>query len=230
MSVETVPGTAFQHVVYRRGAGPSRTLHVYVDGDGTPWRGRVAQSDPTPRNPFMVDLMALDAAPSVYLGRPCYHGQAATPPCSVALWTAERYSAAVVSSMTAALRRIVGAGGVERIVLVGYSGGGVLAFLLASEVPETTDLVTVAANLDIDAWADLHDFTRLAGSVNPARRPPLPPAIRQRHYVGGRDQVVPRAVTARGPIPPDSIVEIRGYDHVCCWKDLWPRVLASIPP
>src|SRR6266545_4164343 len=75
-----VEGEGFAHVVYRpAGLRPDggRVLHIYLDGDGTPWeRGRPAP-DPTPRAPLVLRLMALDPAPRVYLGRPCYHGLAA---------------------------------------------------------------------------------------------------------------------------------------------------------
>lgn len=156
MHAGVVPGTAFQHVVFEQARRPSRTLHVYLDGDGTPWVAWRPATDPTPRNPLLLRLMALDPNPSVYLGRPCYHGLSETPPCSSALWTGERYSETVVSSMAAALRRVLQAGGFDRLIWVGYSGGGAIAVLLAPRFTETTDLITIAANLDIDAWADLH--------------------------------------------------------------------------
>ena len=62
--------------------GRSDLLHVYLEGDGTPWlhRFRVAD-DPTPRRPVMLGLMALDKSPALYLGRPCYHGHAADAGC-----------------------------------------------------------------------------------------------------------------------------------------------------
>jgi len=34
LGTETVAGTLFQHMVFRRARGASRTLHVYLDGDG----------------------------------------------------------------------------------------------------------------------------------------------------------------------------------------------------
>lgn len=228
MRAVVVPGTVFQHVVFEQARRPSRALHVYIDGDGTPWSGGRPALDPTPRNPLMLRLMALDPHPSVYLGRPCYHGLAQVAPCSSVVWTSERYSEAVVSSMAAALRGRLRAGGFERLAWFGFSGGGAIAVLLAPRFPETTDLVTIAANLDIDAWADLHGYSRLLGSLNPARQAPLPAGIRQRHYVGGRDRVVPKDVVVRGPIDPGTVVVITSYDHACCWETLWPAVLAEV--
>jgi pimeloyl-ACP methyl ester carboxylesterase len=84
-----------------------------------------------------------------------------------------RYSATVVSSMAVALERLLAEREIDRLAWMGYSGGGVLAMLLAPRFPQTQAIVTVAANRDIDAWADHHGYLRLAGSLNPAEgRPP----------------------------------------------------------
>ena len=228
MRREVMAGTAFQHVVFSRSRSTVRTLHIYVDGDGTPWEAWGPARDPTPRNLLVLRLMALDPSPSIYLGRPCYQGLAESPPCSRAVWTGERYSETVVSSMAAALRQVLATMEYDRLVWFGYSGGGTLAALLAPRFDATTDLITIAANLDIDAWTDLHEFSRLTGSLNPARQPPLPARIRQRHYVGGKDRVVPREVTARGPISPDMLVVLPAYDHTCCWEKIWPALLDEL--
>jgi hypothetical protein len=53
-------------------------------------------------------------------------------------------------------------------------------------------------------------------------------AIRQRHYAGARDLVVPPAIVSGGGIPAGSLTVVPDYDHVCCWVDLWPRVLAEL--
>ena len=226
-----VEGEGFAHVVYRpAGLRPDggRVLHIYLDGDGTPWeRGRPAP-DPTPREPLVLRMMALDPAPRVYLGRPCYHGLVAAPPCVPALWTDARYSEAVVASLAAAARRLLAMTGHAEIVWLGYSGGGTLAVLLASRMPETAGVVTVAANLDVEGWAELHGQSRLAGSLSPARRPPLPARIYQRHYAGGRDRVVPPGIVAGGEILPETLRVIPEYDHTCCWVELWPRLLEEV--
>src|SRR5712691_1465403 len=226
-----VAGEGFEHVAYRPVELPpdgGRILHVYLDGDGTPWeRGRPA-ADPTPREPLVLRLMALDHAPSVYLGRPCYHGLATTPPCAPALWTDSRYSEAVVVSLAAAARRLLAMTGHTEIVWFGYSGGGTLAMLLAPRVAETVGVVTVAANLDVDGWAELHGQSRLASSLSPARRPPLALRIYQLHYAGGRDRVVPPGIAAGGDIRPETLRVVPEYDHTCCWVQLWPRVLEEV--
>jgi pimeloyl-ACP methyl ester carboxylesterase len=144
------------------------------------------------------------------------------------LWTHERYGEAVVSSMTAALRRALGPDKYRKLTLIGYSGGGVLAMLIAARLERVRRVVTVAANLDIDAWAEHHGYSRLRGSHNPATHPPLPSSIRQIHLVGGRDDRVPpclsrpvseRQLNARFLVFPES-------DHRCCWERDWPSILA----
>jgi len=89
-------------------------------------------------------------------------------------------------------------------------------------------VVTVAANLDVDAWADSQRASRLVGSMNPARQPPLPAAVFQRHYAGGRDETVPVAVARRGMTAGAQLVVVPEYDHRCCWTTLWPTVLATL--
>jgi pimeloyl-ACP methyl ester carboxylesterase len=203
-------------------------VHVYVDGDGTPWEAGRPAADPTPRDTLVLELMRLDESPSLYLGRPCYHGLAGDPACTPALWTGRRYSEAVVASMAAALSRVLTARAIERVAWIGYSGGGALAVLLAPRVAGTVAVVTVAANLDIDAWTAHHGYLRLAGSLNPASEPALPRHLYARHYVGGRDPIVPLHVVAGGSVDPAGMVVIPEFDHICCWRRLWSSILADL--
>jgi pimeloyl-ACP methyl ester carboxylesterase len=225
---EVVTGTGFQHLVLSAAPRPGRMLHVYLDGDGVPWLGGYPAVDPTPRDPLVLDLLALDPGPAVYLGRPCYHGLDGGPPCVPGLWTSARYSDDVVASMAAAARRVLAARGATGVVWLGYSGGGVLAMLLAARVAETTGVITLAANLDVDAWANRPGWLPLAGSLDPARLPSLPSHIVQRHYAGGRDRQVPVEVTRGGVAAGAELVVVPDYDHRCCWQTRWPAVLADL--
>src|SRR6202171_365024 len=188
-------GAGFDHVAYAAGLlERSDSLHVYVEHDGTPWLDLTRPAaDPTPRMPFALELMAQDAGPRLFLGRPCYFAPKVEPNsvCAPLLWTHQRYSPEVVASMVAALRRFLALHPFRRVVLIGYSGGGTLAWLMAAQVPETAAIVTVAANLDTDGWTRIHGYSPLTGSLNPALMPPLPPTIGQLHYVGRRDRHVP---------------------------------------
>jgi pimeloyl-ACP methyl ester carboxylesterase len=231
-SVQALKSTEFQHRIYRnllKIEGTADTLHVYLEGDGTPWVGnhRIIAADPTPRSPLMLELMALDNQPAIYIGRPCYNGYSANPACNPSLWTDARYSERVVDSMAQVLQKRVRNEGAKNLVLFGHSGGGVLAVLLAKRLSQARAVVTMSANLDIDAWADLHGYSRLHRSLNPAVEPALDSTILQLHLVGGKDRNVrPTLLHSYQSRQPNSqAIVIPGYDHVCCWEDLWPKVL-----
>lgn len=230
---EVLPGTIFQHLSYTRpnASHGGRVLHVYIEHDGTPWqRGSQVAADPTPRQPLMLELMRLDDAAVLYLGRPCYFGLERDPPCNPLWWTHRRYSPQVVDSMAAALRHFLATRPYDRLAFFGHSGGGTLAVLLAERFPKTAAVVTLGANLDIDRWAALHDYSPLRGSLNPARRPPLPPTMLQWHYVGAADRNVPIELVetyVRGHAGAEAIV-VPDIDHACCWQSVWARVLTRL--
>ena len=210
---------------------PGDILHVYLEGDGTPWMYRVLVTpDPTPRRPLMLGLMALDRMPAVYLGRPCYNGASRDVGCDSVLWTSGRYSTAVVDSMAEAVRALLRRHRVGAVRLFGHSGGGALALLLAARVPETVDVVTIAGNLDPDAWTAHHGYTPLRESLNPAREPPLAAGVAQWHLVGGEDTVVPPALVRpfveRQPNASGALFP--SFGHGCCWARIWPGVLRAV--
>jgi len=226
---QLVPGGSFVHVLYQRPPdGIGGTLHVYLEGDASPRLAlRHRPPDPTPRDPLMLRLMALDPAPNVYLGRPCQHG---APPCDPVHWTVGRFGDAVVESLVDALRQVERRQRASGVVLIGYSGGGTLAMLMAERLPETRAVVTLAGNLAVDAWAEHHGFLPLTASLDPAQRPPLAASLVQLHVVGGRDRKVPPALTR------DAIARQSGarrlffpeQDHACCWASVWPSILTEL--
>ena len=118
--------------------------------------GSEINADPTPRKLIMLDLMKQDSAPALYLGRPCYFSVASSPPCAPRHWTYERYSSEIVESMANVLEKFLAAHPFDKVRLFGLSGGGTLVTLLAHRLPQPIAVVTLAANLDIDGWADLH--------------------------------------------------------------------------
>jgi hypothetical protein len=193
----------------------STTLHVYIEHDGTPWINfnRVSD-DPTPRIPFALELMAKDSGPRLFLGRPCYFEPREDLRCNPLLWTRERYSAAVVASMVAALRGFLAGHPYPRVVLIGYSGGGTLAWLMAARVPEATRVVTVASNLDVDEWSRIHDYSPLRGSLNPTRARVVPAT--STHFVGVATPMPPpsrhrpRAIPGAWMKSPSSITVAAG--------------------
>ena len=227
MTVREVEGDGFTHMLIERAGAPSGRLHVYIEGDGIPWSGNLPSRDPTPHNTLALRLAGQDGNDIAYLGRPCYFGHSCDAHCHPMYWTSHRYGEEVLASMAAAivrtrLPRHTG------IVLIGYSGGGALAALLESRVEGVVGVITVAANLDTDAWTNARGYDPLAGSLNPIRQQ-RSADILHLQFVGGRDTTVPAASSAgyAGNQPNVEIIEFAEFDHVCCWEDEWPGILTE---
>ena len=207
------------------------TLHIYIEGDGLPWISpNVISRDPTPRNPLMLRLMALDKSPSIYLGRPCYNGHANDIQCDISLWTDRRYSDLVLQIMTSALQYYLGSHHFRKLVFIGHSGGGALALLLAERFERTDLAVTIAGNLDTMEWTRIHGFTPLYGSINPATQRKMRP-FKELHFLGAEDTTIPLSIfesIARKRLN-SSVVIVRNADHACCWESIWSTALASLP-
>ena len=233
---QIVTGTDFSHLVFmaNNSADTRReesVWHVYIEGDGKPWvRRHVVATDPTSPEPLMLQLMAQDLRPAIYLGRPCYYGMVRDPACNPWLWTYGRYSEQVVESMSTALASLVSENAITSLMLIGHSGGGTLAMLLAERVPQVRLVVTLAGNLDIDAWTARHGYTRLVHSLNPARRPPLPRHIDQLHYVGRDDGNVPPEMLEAAVSQQKNarVLVLDGLGHEHGWDDYWAEILHTI--
>jgi len=243
LSETRMTGESFEHAVFWNheartlvGAPPAvaarpQLLHIYLDGDGTPWYGGHPTSDPTPRNPLMLQLIPLDPRPAVLLGRPCFEGLAGRAPCNWTHWNDARYSEPIVASMTAAMERLVEKTHSDGAILFGASGGGALAVLMSDRSDKVRGIVTIAANLDLTSWLAYHRYAGMKESLNPAidgrRHSAAHAGVYERHYVGGKDAIVPPATQIRGLRAPSEQIIVSDYDHNCCWARIWPQILAD---
>jgi len=222
----------FQHRIYQaKSLEKGDVLHVYLDGDGTPWvRNRWVAEDPTARNPLILDLMKLDKAPAILLGRPCYYGVSAMGACDNKYWTSYRYSREVVDSMVSVLNKWLTQTSYKQVVLIGYSGGGSLAVLMAEAVQGVTKVVTVAANLNVAVWSNYHGYLMLKGSLNPAVDAKISSEIKQIHIAGQDDDVVPAFIISDYVKSQKnaSYYEMVKQDHACCWEGIWFDLLTVI--
>jgi predicted alpha/beta hydrolase family esterase len=199
-------------------------LNVYIEGDGTPWVNRYfVAKDPGPYGRLALDLMRQDPHAAFYLGRPCYYSWQLPlqTKCSPIMWTGERYSAQVVDLMSSALQEYLDQNQFEKINLIGHSGGGTLAYLIAQKVEAVSGVIIIAGNLDVDAWTKHHSYTKLRGSINPAKltnRKNLPVI----YLAGEKDRVVPLHTTSVFLKKIGAKIIVRAdYDHVCCWRNEW---------
>lgn len=183
--------TIFKHrIALFTSSKKETTLKVFIEGDGRPWLdGKHIRKDPSPKTLMVFDLLKQTTGDRLYLGRPCYF-QTEDERCHYSDWTSHRYSQKVIKSMALAITQIKEAGEYTQTVIIGHSGGGVIATLLACELNTQTPVITLAANLDIDQWTQVHQWSPLAGSLNPSNLPVECKSANSFHFYGGKDKNV----------------------------------------
>jgi hypothetical protein len=212
-------------------------LWVYLEGDGRAYLNPATPStDPTPTDPVALRLALVHPERSeavAYLARPCqFAAPGSAPNCEPRYWTGARYAPEIVESVSKAVDVLKENSAAKKIVLVGYSGGGALAVLLAAQRNDIAEIVTVAANLDLAYWTRRDGLTPLSGSLDPADVAAKVANIPQLHFSGERDDVagpdvVGSFVSKSPPGAPIDVIEVPKFTHACCWVENWLELLAS---
>jgi hypothetical protein len=220
-------------------------LTIYFEGDGYAWVDlRTPSTDPTPRDPIGLRLALSDPLATHYLARPCQFAGRRAPRCETRYWTGARFAPEVVAAAGAAIDRIKAGRPTARLHLAGFSGGGVLAALVAASRQDVASLVTVAAPMDVDLWTVHHGVAALRGSQSPIDFIESLRCLPQIHIVGERDRVVPgtivqsyldrlqaspnRRCDAPDRAPPKPILlTAPGLGHDDGWQAVWASLLAS---
>ena len=224
----------FELAGYKRFRDPSsREVSIYIEGDGLAFLDATTISrDPTPSDPVSLRLAAADPSANVaYLARPCqYQTAERLSGCSYAYWTNARFAPELVKEMNVAVNAIVAASGAARVRLYGYSGGGVIAALLAGQRADVVFLATAAAPLDHGEWTRIGRYSPLDRSLDAIDWVQAIKRVPQVHFAGAEDRLVPSSVIKRfadrvraegGDV---AFVTVPGTDHYCCWDDVWPAL------
>ncbi len=213
----------------------SDVLTIYIEGDGHAWDRSLPSVDPTPLDPIALRLALVHGNGEVaYLGRPCqYVGVGGNAKCVPKVWTDERFSKQTLQTMQGGVNYLKKVSGAQELVLVGYSGGGALALLLAAHRADVTKVITVAGNVDITAWLDFHHLPPMNTALNPADFIAQTQSVPQFHFVGAKDRVTPSGLTLSyaqkfPKSSPIQVIEIPEYGHTCCWVEAWGALLARI--
>jgi dienelactone hydrolase len=236
-ATSTVRTTKLPTVSFVKDGPAAADIVVYLEGDGfafvTPY---LPSEDPTPINPVALKLAMRDARPRiVYIARPCqYVGDLRSTNCQTRDWTTHRYSEDIVQAVNAALDAELRRKPAQAVHLVGFSGGGAVAILLAARRSDVRSIVTVAGNLDHRLHSQIHNLAPLSGSLDPTAVARNIAAIPQIHYVGGDDRVVPRAVGESfvRALPNAACARLEivaGATHTEPWVERWPAFLARVP-
>lgn len=212
---------------------PERPLVIYIEGDGFAWvRGNWVSPDPTPRDPFMLDVALRDTYfNAAYLARPCQYvietGHGVN--CRSALWTDARFNEVVIADMSLAIDQLLSERKYQGMVLVGGSGGGSIAMLLAARRDDVDAIVTISGLLNHQSWTRYFKMSPLVQSLNPADFYPQIASIPQLHLLAGEDTVIPVQLSKR---QLDELMhfsqkntvkwrEISEINHSCCWAKYW---------
>ncbi len=185
-----------------------------------------------------LSLAMQDPSPAVvYLGRPCQYvrGLAREGCGDNRWWTSHRFAPEVMRSTHAALDTLKHRFHASRLELVGYSGGGTVAAVVAAQRQDVQRLVTVAGNLDPAAWTRINRLSPMAALQNPADMASQLAHVSQWHVAGKADTVIPPAIGqsyqqrfVSTPVPTVKVLD--GFDHQCCWVQAWPALLNEAFP
>lgn len=212
-------------------------ITIYIEGDGKAWTTRTQVSlNPTPDNPLALRLAARDPAANVaYLGRPCQYVELGREKrCDDAYWTFKRFTPEVISAVDQAVSQLKARIGASGVHLVGYSGGGAVAALVAAGRSDVLSLRTVAGNLDHVALHTHHRVSQMPASLNAIDVAPKLAKIPQIHYSGSLDAVVPGFIASRfaersGNGACIRLSTMQGANHEDGWVERWPNALKDIP-
>ncbi len=234
LEIRTLAAGSFDLVALAPATGKGEILRVYIEGDGRAWSSRLRLSpDPTPTASVALDLLAADpGGDKAYLARPCQFAK--NPDCASRYWSSHRYSEEVVASMNQALDQLKATGGYRQLELVGHSGGGAIALLLAARRHDLRSVRTVAANLNHQWLNRYHRVSQLSGSLNPVEYAHQLAGLPQQHFFGADDRTVPAAVfdAYAASFPDRSCLQqttVAGAEHLSGWRERWPGLLAVEP-
>lgn len=215
---------------------PHQPVHLYIEGDGFAWvtPGQPSR-DPTPLNPVALKLAAVDNAANVaYLARPCqYIPMTRNPACNQSWWTDRRFAPVMIDTINNAISQILRSAPGQSLVLVGYSGGGAIAALVAARRSDVLSLRTVAGNLDMDEVNRLHHVSPMPLSLNARAVATRLATLPQIHYSGNDDRVIPQSVTEGYVSASHSTcvkgISVPGMAHGGDWDRLWATLLMQPP-
>jgi hypothetical protein len=233
-------------------SGSDLRIIVFIEGDGAPWSGSGYRppSDPTPRNSIVLKLAVQEvhlrsegsqkqrSRPVVvaYLSRPCQF-EPNHALCSPELWTSDRYGNLVLDLMNEAIGQVIYSSlsllsreniqiTLVSVHLIGHSGGGTVAALLAGSSREVNCLVTLAAPLDLAAWTSRQNLSPLVGSIDPALDPKKLAKTQSHHFLGQDDTLVD--LSALGVFaarqPGRTVDLLAGVSHTAGWERNWNAI------
>lgn len=226
--------TRFNLVTYQKiNDDASKLAVIYIEGDGFAWKNKyTVSSNPTPNNPVALNLAITDMSPIViYLARPCqFINVDEEAHCKPEYWTSKRASEEVIESINVAIDSIKKELNINQLRLVGFSGGATIATILAANRNDIIDLRTIAGNIDIDKFVEVHNVSPLAGSINPTDYADKLVKIPQLHVISTNDAIITSNITNSylmqlqkfdSHLKCINVIELSKPKHTKGWTDHW---------
>jgi pimeloyl-ACP methyl ester carboxylesterase len=232
---EEVTAGSFKLTILSRIVDVNQPINVYIDGD-VPGLAPVAApgTDAKPDEAATLRLAELDTSYNVvFISRPCQFG-IDDPFCHIKPGESERYAEIFYRSVDRALDYVVSVVPHPHLNLIGYSGGGAMAAVLAARRHDVDSLRTIAGNLDPNGNGQTHAAEPRNDFIDPLELAPRLALLPQEHFVGGKDEfVTPKMaenfVQAMGPTYCARIIRIPGATHKTGWEEVWTTNVLNTP-
>ena len=229
---QLVQGGDFFITTYQKITDPASSYVFYIEGDGNIAGRYGITANPTPKYSTLMRLVAMDHRPNVvYISRPCqYTPITLNAKCNNnEYWNEGRFSNEVVAALNQVVETINHNG--KKFTLVGYSGGGAIAILIAARNENVKDVVTIAGNLDIVEFTKYHNSFPLTKSLNPIDYAGKTRLIPQLHLSGKSDVIVPSFILQKYyDKASSSLVKMKileSVTHSRGWDIFWKELINS---
>ena len=207
---------------------------VYIEGES---RGSInshtTRYNPTPLNPVALKMAVQDKSKNlIYISVPCANFTLdRIQACNQKYFKTHRFAPEVIASYNQVLDYYRKRYDIKGFHLVGFSGGGVVATLLAQQQPDILTLRTIAAPLDTQIAQRLSQTNSFSHSQNPSSDPFTLGVLPQHHFLGDKDEFVTPVILSSflqemGPSRCVRTSLISGPTHRDGWDERWPELMA----
>jgi hypothetical protein len=235
MQRQEIVAGLFRLTLFSRIRDTNKPITAYIEGDV---RGWIPAADPnvdsTPDEYLGLRLARLDPSDNVIvISRPCQFN-IADPICLDKTWANGRWAEQIYMSINRALDYAVASVSHTHLNLVGYSGGGAIATLLAARRHDVISLRTVAGNLDPNGNGRTHLTDPQDDFIDPMEIASRLSLIPQEHFVGDKDTFVPPSLTenfvkAIGVNTCVKITHSADATHKTGWEEVWEDNVERMP-
>ncbi len=223
---QEVQTDTFRLAAWVKATDATKPYKIYIEGDGHAFnRYGYPTSDPTPRGTTLREIAFQDPSPNViYLARPCQYVKDTF--CAQRHWTTARFAPEAIQATHQALKKLTQD---KPLILIGYSGGAQVAGLVATTKPDlkVKKLITLAGNLDHEAWTAQKNFLPLNESLSLTDYRALYLKFSQVHYVGEKDPVIPPEITENFIQNPALIHLVPNASHHKGFEGIYPLIWAE---